>query len=186
MSPSDPDVAAHRVAEDDANDRFVAENLKRNFIANFGHGMLGMTGFRLVNAPTFVPAYVFMLTGSSMMVGMSQALQQTGAILSPLLSASAIEDKARILPNAVRTGMLMRVQLLGLALTGWLLSGPWLVGSILLFLFLFGYFNGAQRVTFQMLMAKVIPLAQRGRLQATATSPAARLLPHCRGGRAAH
>jgi hypothetical protein len=77
-----------------------------------------------------------MLTGSSMMVGLSQALQQTGAILSPLLSASAIEDKARILPNAVRTGMLMRVQLLGLALTGWLLSGPWLIGSILLFLFI--------------------------------------------------
>jgi MFS family permease len=145
LSLSDPDTAAERVAEDDANDRFVAENLKRNFIANFGHGMLGMTGFRLVNAPTFVPAYVFMLTGSSMMVGVSQALQQTGAILSPLLSASAIEDKARILPNAVRTGML--------------------IGSILLFLFLFGYFNGAQRVTFQMLMAKVIPLAQRGRLQ---------------------
>jgi hypothetical protein len=30
-----------------------------------------------------------------------------------------------------------------------------------LFLFLFGYFNGAQRVTFQMLMAKVIPLSRR-------------------------
>ncbi len=165
MNLSDSDGEAQRLAADDANDRFVAANLKRNFIANFGHGMLGMTGFRLVNAPTFVPAYVFMLTGSSMMVGVSQAVQQTGAILSPLLSASAIEDKVRILPNAVRTGMLMRVQLLGLALTGWLLSGPWLIGSILLFLFLFGYFNGAQRVTFQMLMAKVIPLAQRGRLQ---------------------
>jgi len=156
---------AQRIADDDANERFVATNLRRNFLANFGHGMLGMTGFRLVNAPTFVPAYVFMLTGSSIMVGVSQAVQQAGAILSPLISASAIEDKVRILPNAVRTGMLMRVQLLGLALTGWLLSGPWLVGSILCFLFLFGYFNGAQRVTFQMLMAKVIPLAQRGRLQ---------------------
>lgn len=163
MTQSDP--AAQRVADDAANDRFVAANLKRNFIANFGHGMLGMTGFRLVTAPTFVPAYVFMLTGSSLMVGVSQAVQQAGSVLSPLRSASAIEDKARILPIAVRTGMVMRVQLLGLALTGWLLSGPWLVGSILLFLFLFGYFNGAQRVIFQMLMAKVIPLAQRGRLQ---------------------
>ena len=165
MSRSDNYREAQRVLDDDANDRLVAEHLKRNFIANFGHGMLGMTGFRLVNAPTFVPAYVFMLTGSSMMVGVSQALQQSGAILSPLRSASAIEDKVRILPNAVRTGMLMRLQLLGLALSSWLLSGPWLVGSILLFLFLFGYFNGAQRVNFQMLMAKVIPLAQRGRLQ---------------------
>jgi MFS family permease len=163
---SQPDTAtAQRILDDEANDRFVAANLKRNFIANFGHGMLGMTGFRLVNAPTFVPAYVFMLTGSSVMVGVSQALQQAGAIMSPLLSASAIEDKARILPNAVRTGLMMRLQLLGLALSGWWLSGPWLVGAIFLFLFLFGYFNGAQRVTFQMLMAKVIPLAQRGRLQ---------------------
>jgi MFS family permease len=163
---SQPDTAAaQRLLDDEANDRFVAAHLKRNFIANFGHGMLGMTGFRLVNAPTFVPAYVFMLTGSSVMVGVSQALQQAGAIMSPLLSASAIEDKARILPNAVRTGLMMRLQLLGLALSGWWLSGPWLVGAIFLFLFLFGYFNGAQRVTFQMLMAKVIPLAQRGRLQ---------------------
>ncbi len=154
-----------RTPDDHANDLFVAENLRRNFIGNFGHGMLGMTGFRLVNAPTFVPAYVFMLTGSPMMVGLSQGLQQLGSVLSPLQSASAIEDKKRILPNAVRTGVLMRVQLLGIALSGWLLSGPWLVAALLLFLFLFGYFNGAQRVIFQMLMAKVIPLAQRGKLQ---------------------
>jgi MFS family permease len=153
------------ITDDRANARFVADNLKRNFIGNFGHGMLGMTGFRLVNAPTFVPAYVFLLTGSPMMVGLSQALQQAGTMLSPLRSANAIEDKARVMPLAIRTGMLMRVQLLGLALSGWLLSGPWLVASLLLLLFLFGYFNGAQRVIFQMLMAKVIPLAQRGRLQ---------------------
>ena len=151
--------------DDHANDAFVAANLKRNFIANFGHGMLGMTGFRLINAPTFVPAYIFMLTGSSMMVGVSQALQQVGAVMSPLINASAIEDKARILPVALRTGMLMRLPLLGLALAGWLLSGPWLVGLTMLFLLAFGYYSGAQRVSFQMLMAKVIPLEKRGRLQ---------------------
>lgn len=151
--------------DDQANSAFVSANLKRNFIAHFAHGMLGMTGFRLVNAPTFVPAYVYMLTGSALMVGVSQALQQAGAILSPLLSASQIEDKKRIMPHAVRNGTMMRIQLLGLAISGWLLSGAWLAGATLVFLFLLGYYSGAQRVSFQMLMAKVIPLEKRGRLQ---------------------
>jgi MFS family permease len=85
--------------------------------------------------------------------------------MSPLLSASQIEDKKRILPNAMRNGTMMRVQLLGLALSGWFLSGVWLATATIVFLFLLGYYSGAQRVSFQMLMAKVIPLQRRGRLQ---------------------
>jgi MFS family permease len=166
LAPIGTDTGVDVLTPDDhANDRFVAANLKRNFIAHFAHGMLGMTGFRLIYAPTFVPAYLYMLTGSSLMVGVSQALQQAGAVMSPLLSASQIEDKKRILPNAMRNGTMMRVQLLGLALSGWLLSGAWLATATIVFLFLLGYYSGAQRVSFQMLMAKVIPLKKRGRLQ---------------------
>jgi MFS family permease len=166
LAPIGTDTGVDVLTPDDhANDRFVAENLKRNFIAHFAHGMLGMTGFRLIYAPTFVPAYLYMLTGSSLMVGVSQALQQAGAVMSPLLSASQIEDKKRILPNAMRNGTMMRVQLLGLALSGWFLSGAWLATATIVFLFLLGYYSGAQRVSFQMLMAKVIPLQRRGRLQ---------------------
>ena len=102
LAPIGTDTGVDVLTPDDhANDRFVAANLKRNFIAHFAHGMLGMTGFRLIYAPTFVPAYLYMLTGSSLMVGVSQALQQAGAVMSPLLSASQIEDKKRILPNAM-------------------------------------------------------------------------------------
>lgn len=166
LEPIGTDTGADRLTPDDReNDRFVAANLKRNYLAHFSHGMFGMTGFRLIYAPTFVPAYLYMLTGSSILVGLSQALQQVGAVLSPLLSASEIEDKKRILPNAMRNGTMMRVQLLGLALSGWFLSGTWLVLATMLFLFLLGYYSGAQRVSFQMLMAKVIPLQKRGRLQ---------------------
>ena len=166
LEPAAPDTGTDRLALDDrANDEFVAANLKRNYIANFAHGMLGMTGFRLVFAPTFVPTYLYLLTGSSLMVGVGQSLQQLGAVLSPLIGASAIEDKMRILPYANRTGLMMRIQLLGLALSGWFLDGIWLAGVTIFFLFLLGYFMGAQRVAFQMLMAKVIPLAKRGRLQ---------------------
>ena len=166
LAPIGTDTGADLLTPDDhANERFVEANLKRNFIAHFAHGMLGMTGFRLIYAPTFVPNYLYLLTGSSLMVGLSQALQQAGAVLSPLLSASQIEDKKRIMPHATRNGLMMRIQLLSLALSGWLLSGPWLAGATIFFLFLLGYYSGAQRVSFQMLMAKVIPLRNRGRLQ---------------------
>ncbi|MCA3758860.1 MAG: hypothetical protein IM669_15205, partial [Phenylobacterium sp.] len=49
-SQTDPEAEA-REAEYEA---FVWDNLKRNYIGNYLHGMLGMTGFRLINAPTFM------------------------------------------------------------------------------------------------------------------------------------
>ncbi|MDH5737771.1 MAG: MFS transporter, partial [Gammaproteobacteria bacterium] len=45
----------------------VKRHLTRNFLAHLFHGMLGQTGFRLINAPTFLPAYVMMLSGGSQM-----------------------------------------------------------------------------------------------------------------------
>ncbi|HET7410788.1 MAG TPA: MFS transporter, partial [Paracoccaceae bacterium] len=146
--------------------RFVDENLCRNYIAHFTHGLLGMTGFRLVYAPTFVPAYLGLLTGSPLLVGLGQSLQQAGAVLSPVLGAQQVEHRRRILPISLLLGGLMRLQLLGLALAGWFLGGTALVAATLFFLFLLGFFMGSQRVAFQVLLAKVIPIRRRGRLQA--------------------
>ena len=70
------------------------------------------------------------------------------------------------MPAAVWMGGLSRVTILGIAGSGWLLKGNALVVSILTFMLLFGVFQGAQRVVFSMLMAKVIPISRRGRLQA--------------------
>ncbi|MGC1301298.1 MAG: MFS transporter [Caulobacteraceae bacterium] len=153
-------------AREAAYEKFVDANLKRNYVANYIHGMLGLTGFRLIYAPTFIPTYVHQLTGSDALVGLGTSLLQLGAILSPLISASRIEHQPRILPYAIRTGSMMRVMILGLALAGWFLAGPVLLIVTLALLFLLGIFNGTQRVAFQMLMSKVIPIARRGRLQA--------------------
>ena len=161
--PGDTRSLAEREAEYDA---FVAANLRRNFIAHFFHGMLGMTGFRLIYAPTFIPTYIHRLTGSDALVGLGTALLQLGAIISPIFSASRFETKERILPYAIRTGTMMRVMILGMALAGWFLHGEVLLVVTLILFFLLGAFNGTQRVAFQMLMAKVIPLKRRGRLQA--------------------
>lgn len=157
------------VAEEEAEaayDAFVLKHLPRNYAAHYLHGMLGMTGFRLFNAPTFMPAYLHLLSGSDAIVGLGQALQQLGGIFSPIVGAAAVEHRTRVLPVAVVMGIAMRIQILGIALSGFVLSGMPLLGTVLLFLFLFGIFSGAQSVAFQLLLAKVIPTARRGRLQA--------------------
>jgi MFS family permease len=170
--PDSPAPAANRVRADGgagrerAYDRFVEGNLKRNYVAHFTHGMLGMTGFRLIFAPTFVPAYLHMLTGSPFMVGLGQALIQAGAIASPVMGAAQIEHRRHVMPAAMTIGVLMRLQLLGLALAGWFLTGHVLLLATFLFVFLFGFFLGSQRVAFQVVLAKVIPIRLRGRLQA--------------------
>ncbi|HEY9235770.1 MULTISPECIES: MFS transporter [Phenylobacterium] len=167
ISASDTDAPEPSLAEKEAAyERFVWDNLKRNYIGNYLHGMLGMTGFRLVNAPTFLPAYLHMISGSNTIVGLGLALQQVGSIVSPVVGATQIEHRTKVMPAAIWMGGLARVQIVGMALAGWFMSGQPLVWAMLLFMFLFGLFMGAQRVVFGLLMAKVIPLSRRGRLQA--------------------
>ncbi len=125
MSEASLDAAAPQSAEEAeaAYERFVWKNLPRNFAGHFIHGMLGMTGFRLFNAPTFLPAYLHMLSGSDLFVGLGQSLQQLGGVVSPVIGATQIEHRKRVLPVAMLMGTLMRVQILGVALAGFFLHG---------------------------------------------------------------
>ena len=124
-------------------ERFIWANLKRNYAANYLHGMLGMTGFRLVNAPTFVPAYLYilashglgflpaglrMLASPNAIVGLGLSLQQVGQVVSPIIGAAQIEHRKRVLPASILMGTLMRVQILGMAFAGWFFSGAPLLG----------------------------------------------------------
>jgi MFS family permease len=160
--PDDGDLAAREAAYE----TFVWDNLKRNYVGHYLHGMLGMTGFRLVNAPTFLPAYLHAVSGSNAIVGLGLALQQVGGVISPIFGATRVEHRAKVMPAAVLLGSLGRLAILGMAVVGWLLSDAPLVWALLFFIFMFGVFMGAQRVVFSLLMARVIPISRRGRLQA--------------------
>ena len=140
-------------------------NLKPNYRATLIHGVFGMTGFRLIYAPTIIPAYLFLLTGSAAAVGLGTALLQLGGTISPILSGARVESRKRIMPYAIGVGSMMRVMILILAISAWMLEGTALLAVTLAAFLLLGFFSGAQRVAFQMLMAKVIPIARRGRLQ---------------------
>ncbi len=143
----------------------VQRNLTRNYLAHLGHGMLGQTGFRLINAPTFLPAYIMLLSGGSeLAVGLALSLQALGMTLTPLLGANLIEHRRRVLPVGMLTGGAMRLMVLGMALSGLLLAPPIALISLMVFMALLGLFQGMQGVIFNFLMSKVIPVSKRGRL----------------------
>lgn len=165
-------------------EKYIWANLNRNYIASFVHGMLGLTGFRIVFAPTFIPAYLHLLAvsapwfvpfgwaifaGPDAIVGLGMSLLQVGAIFSPIVGASFMEHRRHILPVAIALGTLMRLQFFGMAIAGWLLYPQLpaeLLVTLMVLLCLLGIFMGTQRVAFQLLLSKVIPISRRGRLQA--------------------
>jgi MFS family permease len=150
---------------DRSEDAFQAEvrsHLRRNYLSHLAHGLLGQTGFRLLNAPTFIPTYFELLSGSPFYAGLARALQSFGMFLSPILGATLIEHRRRVLPVGFAVGSGMRVQVLGLGLAGLLLTGSWSLAASLVFLGLFGFFLGMQGVIFNFLVSKVIPVERRG------------------------
>ena len=155
--------ALERAREEDFH-REVQASLPRNYAAHLAHGLLGQTGFRLIHAPTFVPDYLFALSGSELAVGLGRALQSLGMFLSPVLGAAVIEHRRRVLPVGFLVGGLMRVQLLGIGLAGLLLPAREALVATWLFLLLFGFFLGIQGVVFSFLVSKVIPVGRRGML----------------------
>jgi hypothetical protein len=129
-----PAAEGAALAREDAFQTQVRSQLRRNFLAHLAHGLLGQTGMRLVNAPTFIPAYVASLAGSDLAVGIARGLQYLGMFLSPVVGATVIEHRRRVLPVGFTIGVLMRVQILGLALGGLLLPPPWPLLTACLFL----------------------------------------------------
>lgn len=143
----------------------VQRNLTRNFVAHLMHGMLGQTGFRLIMAPTFVPAYIMMLSGGSqMLVGLALSLQALGMMLTPFVGASLIESRKKVLGVGFLTGGAMRATVLMIALSGFFLEGQAALIAVMAFLAMLGLFQGMQGVIFNFLMSKVIPVSKRGRL----------------------
>jgi len=157
-------MESHDAQVDAAFRAEVDRNLRRNYAAHLAHGLLGQTGMRLINAPTFIPYYISMLAGLDAAAGIARGLQYLGMFLSPVLGATIIEHRRRVLGVGFVIGALMRLQILGLALAGLLLPTPWPLYTAWIFLGLFGFFLGIQGVVFNFLVSKVIPVARRGSL----------------------
>jgi MFS family permease len=143
----------------------LARNLPRNFAALLAHGLLGQTGFRLVNAPTFLPHFASELAGNASGGTILRAVQSLGQFVSPIVAVSMVEHRPFVKRMNIVYGTAMRLQILLLALVALFVPDAslalWLVW---LCVGLFGLAQGLQGVAFQVLMAKVIPIERRGRL----------------------
>lgn len=144
--------------------REMAANLTRNYLSQLAHGMLAMTGFRLVNAPTFVPAYLYLLSGSPATVGIVLAMQHLGSFFSSVFGATAVEHRRRIVDLGLRYGWMMRLSVLGLAIAGFVLPPEITLYVFAIFLALLGVFSGMQNVLWNVLLTKTIPADRRGML----------------------
>lgn len=142
----------------------VNHHLRRNYLALLLHGVFGMTGFRLLQAPTFLPAYLFVLSGSPTVVGWVLAAQHVGATLASLPGGNLISHRKKVVPVFMWVGGFMRAMVLGIALAGFFLPDAQALWAIAGCLLLFGAFNGMQAVAFQFTVSKLIPVAIRGRL----------------------
>ena len=153
-------------ADADPLARYQAE-VERNYRWNLGahllYGLLGTTGWRLITAPTFVPEYMYRLGGSNLMVGLLLFAGGLSRFLSPLAGAAFVAHRPLVKRVAVVVGSGMRFQVLGMALAALLL--PANANFIAFFVLYCGFnvLNGLQTVVYGLLMAKVIPLARRGR-----------------------
>jgi MFS family permease len=156
LSPPSGSEAAFREA--------VQKNLRWNYLTQLAHGFFGQTGLRLIHAPTFIPVYIYALSGSELVVGLARASQALGQCLAPVLGATLVEHRRRVLPLGLLTGALMRLQILGIALAGIFLTSVWNLRAVCLLLGLFGFFLGIQSVVIIFLRAKVIPPERRGTL----------------------
>jgi MFS family permease len=168
-TPAGPEPRAHSdeaaASAEAAYNRFVERHLTRNYLGHLAHGLLGQTGFRLLNAPTFLPAYVMFLSGgSNFAVGVILSLQALGMVITPLIGANLIEHRRRVLPVGFVTGGIMRGTVLLIGLAGLFLPPPAALFAIGAFILAFGLFMGIQGVVFNFLMSKVIPVSKRGRL----------------------
>lgn len=148
----------------ESQEAFVQRHLKRNIAVQMAHGMLGQTGFRLFNAPTFLPIYLYSISGGSeLFVGIARSLQALGQVVTPVAGASLIGHRGRMLNVTLVLGALMRLQILFVALSGLFMGGTHLGPlAVVFFMAMMGIFQGMQGVMMNSLRAKVIPVNRRG------------------------
>lgn len=139
-------------------------HLRFNFSVLFMHGMLGQTGFRLLQAPTFLPTYLTLLAGNNAAAGIARAVQSLGMFLSPVLGARMVERRRHIKWLALTFGSLMRLQILALALIALLAPASRALLLVWLVIGLWGLGTGLQAVAFNFIISKAVPPERRGRL----------------------
>ena len=139
---------------------------QRNFLAGLVHGIFFQMSAAFGSIHTVLPAFVTLLTPSTVAVGLMAAIQGVGEIVPQLFTAYLVEDKPRKKPYLLAV---ITVRWLAWGLLAWLtyryaLTRPGLVLAVLVGLFgLFSIAGGVGAVVYADIFARAIPAERRGR-----------------------
>lgn len=158
---------------DVALQRFEAESRRhypRNFVAGLIHGIFLQMSVAFGSPHTVLPAFVTLLTPSTVAIGLMAAIEGVGEVVPQLFTAYLLEDKPRKKPYllaVIITRWLSWIILAGLTYR-YGLARPTLVLFILIGLFsLFSLAGGMGAVVYADIFARAIPARRRGRFVGT-------------------
>jgi MFS family permease len=137
---------------------------------NFGAFVVDYVSFNIAltftNLSSVMPAFVGQLTDAAPVIGLVSAVFQGSWLLPQLAVARVINDKPRKKPYML-TGISGRVMFWVIALSLWIGLARYPTATLILFfisLGLFGMSDGFASVAWLDIIARAIPLRQRGRL----------------------
>ena len=143
-----------------------ARHYRRNFLAGLVHGIFFQMSAAFGSIHTVLPAFVSLLTPSTVAVGLMAAIQGIGDIIPQFFTAYLLGDKPR--KKKYLLGVIT-VRWISWGLLAWLtwrygLTRPGLVLTILIALFsIFSLVGGMGTVIYADIFARAIPAERRGR-----------------------
>ena len=144
----------------------IGRHYRHNFTYNVLDQATWLFGISFVSVSAILPVYASHLTSSPFLIGLIPALADAGWFLPQLFLAPYTERLPRKLPAVLFLGFLERVPYLVLPLGVLWLNGLASQWAIAVFIFLMTWKalgSGIVATPWQELMAKIIPVARRGR-----------------------
>ena len=148
------------------NDPDIARHFRRNFFANGMDMVTWLLGMSFMSISAIMPVYVRHLTDSPLIFGLIPALADFGWFAPQLFLAPYVERLPRKYPWVMVLGAVERVPYLVLPLAVIALDGLSSNVAVLIFMILWtwkAFGSGFVATPWQEMLAKVIPVSNRGR-----------------------
>ncbi|MCX7681817.1 MAG: MFS transporter [Anaerolineae bacterium] len=144
----------------------IARNYRFNAIVNILDGTFFWFGASFIAARTILPLYVSNLTDSKLAIGLLSVIASTGWLFPQLFTANLVQRLPRKKVMVVNVGLFTERLPVLLMVPAALLATRFPLPALVLFFVLFAWHTlgaGAVAVSWQDMLAKIIPLERRGK-----------------------
>lgn len=144
----------------------IERNYRFNAVVNVLDGTFFWFGSSFIAARTILPLYVSHFTDSKLALGLLSTIAAAGWLVPQLFTANWVQQLPRKKTGVVNVGLFTeRLPILIMALTAWLFAGSPTLALVAFFVCFAWHVGGAGAVavSWQDLIAKIIPLDRRGR-----------------------